>query len=138
MTVPSGEAASAQQRRRALAVDDVPEMRLLLRSAVGALGYDVTTAADGAEAIRLLEQGGPSFDIVLTDLNMPEANGIDVLRALRTRHTSTCGILLTSFLPDDFTRQEAERLRAKILLKPFTLEQLRQLIAEGDPRSDPA
>lgn len=67
--------------RRILIVDDSAANRLTLRLELGDRGHEVVEAADGREAIALLKGGG--FDAVVTDIWMPEADGIAVVQALR-------------------------------------------------------
>ena len=60
---------------RILVVDDEKAKRLTLRDALATQGHEVVTAADGEEALRKL--GDPRFDVVVTDLRMPKADGIE-------------------------------------------------------------
>ncbi len=64
-----------------LVVDDEAPMRKLLSSNLKASGYTVRSAADGAEALKLIEEH--RFDLLLLDLNMPGPNGLQVLEAVR-------------------------------------------------------
>ena len=68
-------------RQNILVVDDEAPMRKLLSSNLKASGYAVSTAADGAEALKLIEEH--SFDLLLLDLNLPGPNGLQVLEAVR-------------------------------------------------------
>jgi len=67
---------------RILVVDDDQVLRGALRVVLEAAGYDVMDAADGEAGLRLYGKQGA--DLVLVDLFMPERDGLDVLRALRT------------------------------------------------------
>jgi two-component system chemotaxis sensor kinase CheA len=67
---------------RILVVDDQFTVRELQRSILGAAGYSVETACDGREALEALASGG-SFDLVVTDLLMPEMDGLELLRSIR-------------------------------------------------------
>ena len=60
-----------------LIVDDEGPMRKLLSSNLKATGYTVRTAADGAEAMKLMEEH--TFDLLLLDINMPGLSGVQVL-----------------------------------------------------------
>ncbi|MDF2919714.1 MAG: DNA-binding response regulator, partial [Microbacterium sp.] len=64
-----------------LIADDDPQLVRALRITLGAHGYDVVAAADGAAAITLAAQAHP--DIVLLDLGMPHLDGVQVIQALR-------------------------------------------------------
>lgn len=64
-----------------MAVDDSPTIRELLRDILSAAGYDVITAVDGADA--LAKMGRESCDMLVTDLNMPQLDGIGLVSAVR-------------------------------------------------------
>jgi len=64
-----------------LIADDDPQLIRAMRITLGAHGYDVVTAADGAEAIAVAAQARP--DVVLLDLGMPRLDGVEVIQALR-------------------------------------------------------
>lgn len=86
---------------KVLVADDSDVMRKIVRRALETCGVtQVVEAADGLEAIAQVER--QSFDLVLTDWNMPGKNGIDVLRAVRAAGSSAPVVLATT---------EAERSR---------------------------
>jgi two-component system chemotaxis response regulator CheY len=66
---------------RILVVDDSTTMRQMVTFTLSDAGHDVTEAADGAAAVR--EANARRFDLVITDVNMPGMNGIDLVRTLR-------------------------------------------------------
>jgi DNA-binding response OmpR family regulator len=68
--------------RRVLVVDDEPHIRAVLRGYLESDGFAVTEAADGETALRLLQQDAP--DLVLLDVMLPGADGLEVLRQVRT------------------------------------------------------
>ncbi|QSQ14250.1 hybrid sensor histidine kinase/response regulator [Myxococcus landrumensis] len=73
------------RRRRILVVDDSPLTRELISSLLGAVGYDTVVAGDGAEALDVLE--GPPVDLVVTDLEMPGMDGLELTRRLKGHPT---------------------------------------------------
>lgn len=77
-------ATAAPTARRVLVVDDQFTVRELQRSILEAAGYRVTTARDGQEAWRMLLDDG-SADLVVTDIEMPHMDGIELLQAIRAR-----------------------------------------------------
>lgn len=81
------------KRPRVLVAEDDPGLREVLKDLLEESGYEVLAAANGAEAIAHLREA--PADIVLTDIMMPDANGVDVLRAVRERHLDTPVILMT-------------------------------------------
>jgi DNA-binding NtrC family response regulator len=87
-------------KARLLVVEDKPHLLDLIVSILGE-AHDVTKASDGGEALALLEAQEP-FDVVVTDVRMPRADGFQVLAAARRRHPDTQVVLLTAYasIPD--------------------------------------
>lgn len=94
---------------RMLVVDDEPSMRQMLSVALRREGYDVTTAEDGRAALRVLQDG--VFDVVITDVRMPELSGVDLLREARRLDPSISIIMMTAYGSKE-TVLEALRLGA--------------------------
>lgn len=111
---------------RMLIVDDKASMRSLLEAAFEEKGYDITTAADGVEAIDRIHE--TVFDVIITDLKMPHKNGIDVLNAAKAVSSATEVIVVTAFGTMD-TAVEAMRLGANDFIgKPFKLAEIEQKV----------
>jgi two-component system chemotaxis response regulator CheY len=106
-----------------LAVDDSVSMRQLVSFALSAAGYNVIEAGNGAEAVAKLSA---SVDMVITDLNMPKMDGIELITHIRTKsaHKHIPIIMLTT------ESQPAKKEAAKAagatgwMVKPFRPEQL--------------
>ncbi|WP_296577177.1 chemotaxis protein CheW [Phreatobacter sp.] len=83
--------------RKLLFVDDSPFFRNMLTPVLKAAGYDVVTAAAGSEALDILK-GGDKFDVVVSDIEMPEMNGFEFAEAMRAdkRFATTPVIALSS------------------------------------------
>ncbi len=112
---------------RILVVDDKANMRQMLEAAFTERGYAVDTAANGLEATELINTH--TFDVVITDMNMPEASGIDVLRAAKAVSSDTGVIIVTAFGTID-TAVEAMRLGAyDFVTKPFRLADMERKVA---------
>lgn len=115
------------ESRRILVVDDKANMRQMLETAFTEHGYVVETAASGVEAISKL-QFAP-FDVVVTDMNMPEGTGLDVLRAAKTISPETGVIIVTAYGTIE-TAVEAMRLGAyDFVTKPFRLADIERKVA---------
>ncbi|WP_224999553.1 sigma-54 dependent transcriptional regulator [Cesiribacter sp. SM1] len=78
-----------------LVVDDDPMFRLMLRTFLNKNQFSVTEAATGKEGMKQVREG--TFDILLTDLRLPDHDGIDLLQESRNLHPQTPVILMTSF-----------------------------------------
>ena len=115
-----------------LLVDDEPTIRLSIGDALRNAGHSVKTAADGAEALKLVGRG--SFDVIVTDLRMPKVDGLTVLRRIRQELPSTEVILITAH---GTTIDEVSALHdgaAAFVTKPFQVDQLLRRLAEIDAR----
>ncbi len=84
---------------RILVIDDDALMRDSLAQTLAGAGYEVVTAPSGRHGLDEIGRG--SFDLVLTDLKMPNMNGIEMLRELRRRGDETPVILLTAYATID-------------------------------------
>lgn len=83
---------------RILVVDDEEDVRAALKRRLERDGYDVTAAADSAEAKRLIEGGDRSFDLVVTDMSMEDADsGLSVLQNALAQDIFTEVIVLTAY-----------------------------------------
>jgi two-component system chemotaxis sensor kinase CheA len=86
------------ERPNVLVVDDQFTVRELQRSILGASGYRVQTASDGREALELLASAPSTIDLVVTDLQMPNMGGLELVRAIRadSEHAHMPVIVVTS------------------------------------------
>ena len=75
----------ATSAHKVLVIDDMAGVRESLRAALQAAGYDVTTANDGREGLAALADG--TFDIVVTDIWMPEIDGLNVIKRIRAERS---------------------------------------------------
>ena len=113
---------------RILIVDDDSSIRDLLRMHLSIKGHSIATAADAVEAIPALLQD--VFDMVVTDVDMPYLNGIELLRAIRgTAETSHIPVILLTGRSDDDTWTEAMQAGAAgFLTKPIVSGELQMVI----------
>src|SRR5215510_12385148 len=118
----------AQARPLLLVVDDEqPVLRVVERTAAKA-GFDVVTCGSGTEAMRELARR--PADLAMLDLRMPDVNGLDLLRQIRSAVPSCEVILMTAHAAVD-SAVEAIKLGAReYLTKPFDFDRLRQLLNE--------
>jgi YesN/AraC family two-component response regulator len=98
------------------------------------LQFDVEEAANGDEALRLIN-GIDNYDIVITDLRMPgRTNGIDVLTVQQQISPGTAGVLTTGFGNDDIQKQ-VHSLGVVYLEKPISLPELVSTISQVKPKA---
>jgi two-component system response regulator (stage 0 sporulation protein F) len=113
---------------RILLAEDDGDLRMLLALKLQDAGFEVTEACDGKDLLERLsyappENGGADpFDIILSDINMPHFNALDVMIGARGRLTTTPIVLMTSFA-DAQTREQAHQLGVSaVLAKPLRLD----------------
>jgi DNA-binding NtrC family response regulator len=107
-------------KSRLLVVDDETDLRDLLAQYLGSRGYEVVSASDGDEAVKIL--GRESFDAALVDILMPRRSGMEVLRHISRHHPAMKSIVLTGYT-DLKTAVEAKQLgAADYITKPYKLE----------------
>lgn len=110
--------------RRVLIAEDEDLIRDLVSDSLTHLGAKVTAARDGREALAAIESS--AFDLVLSDIKMPCADGYEIFSAVKKRNINTPVILITGFGYDpshSIVRASKEGLAA-VLYKPFKIEQL--------------
>ena len=114
---------------RLLVVDDEDRMRRLLQMELEEEGYAVETAGSAEEALAQLDAASP--DLVLTDLRMPGANGLEFLRAVKSAAPETQVIVMTAYGTVE-TAVEAMKAGAfDYVQKPFDLDEVKVKIARG-------
>ncbi|MEK7690603.1 MAG: response regulator, partial [Bdellovibrionota bacterium] len=82
------------EKGKVLVVDDEPHQRLIMSEACKSMGYDVTIADTGKKALELIRYG--NFDVLITDMQMPEMNGIRLLENVMIFDSSVSVILATA------------------------------------------
>lgn len=119
---------------RVLLAEDDDEMRRLLVLTLEERGFVVEALACGDHLLHRLfaavEAGADLPDVVVSDVNMPGATGLDALEQVRERCWATAFILVTAFA-NDALEARARDLGAVVLAKPFSLRELRNLVEQG-------
>ena len=123
------ETAGAPEAIRCLIVDDEPALRQVLLRVMRAEGYDCREAANGAEALAALDREPAA--LVLTDLRMPELDGVGLLREVRARHPDTAVLLVTGVDEVDVAVSCLALGAADYLTKPFRIDEARGRVAQA-------
>lgn len=123
--------------KRVLVVDDEAEVTLSLQMYFGGKGYEILTALEGAQAIRLLNQN--RIDLVLLDMKMPGVNGLEVLKFIRSLDPMPKVIVVTAY--DVQFQEMVEAMGVDgFLMKPFGIQALTRKVEEalnGKPDAAP-
>ena len=125
----SNPATSSMKAPEVLIVEDEKLLRLMIAKLLQVSGYRVLTCGDSLQALKLVEK--KSFDLVITDLMMAGATGMDVLRAARKCQPRAKVIIITG-TPSPQTLLEAKREGAYAYLrKPFQLKQFLSILKDA-------
>ncbi len=109
---------------RALVVDDSRAIRMILAKILKELGFEVREAANGREAWEVIEAEKTAVSLVLSDWNMPEVNGLELLKRLR-QDPELSSLVVVMVTTETELEQMAVALEAganEYIMKPFTKE----------------
>jgi len=109
-----------------LVVDDEKSLREVLSIMLKRAGYSVTEASDGDEAIGHVNK--EIYDLVITDLRMPKADGMDVLKAVKSSSPDTVVLVITAFATSDSAVEAMKQGAYDYLTKPFQVDEVQLII----------
>jgi two-component system chemotaxis response regulator CheY len=114
-----------------LAVDDSVSMRQMVAFTLQGAGHDVSEAVDGMDALKVAQAQG-SFDLIISDINMPNMDGIALVKQLRTiaAFKFTPILMLTTESAEDKKGEGKAAGATGWIIKPFNPEQLLTTIAK--------
>ena len=115
--------------RRVLVIDDEPDLRTLYELTLLREGYEVESAATVAEGLRSLEIG--RFDVVITDMRLPDGLGLDILQGLATRVPREPCIVITAYGSAENAVEALKTGAFDYLTKPVDLRQFRTVVASA-------
>lgn len=110
------------ERRKILVVDDEPDIREILNLLLNSNGYEVFSASDGENAIRLLKEN-PSTDLIILDVMMPHEDGITVLKKIR-EFSKIPALFLTAKIQESDKAEAYASGGDDYLTKPFSQNEL--------------
>jgi CheY-like chemotaxis protein len=121
-----------------LVVEDESAVRRFVQRALKRKGFEILEAADGPEALHLMESHRGRIDAVVTDVDMPQMSGIELARELARSYPETPVLFLSGSSRDFLDNLDAQEALGSFLQKPFTEEaisdELRRLIAAAQSR----
>lgn len=112
-----------------LLIDDEPIVGQRLKTGLEKMGCHVQVSMEPAEALPWI--GAKKFDIVITDIMMPEINGIQVLEAAKKTNPDTRVIIITGYATSELAREAMDKGAYDLIAKPFKPADLRAMVAKA-------
>jgi signal transduction histidine kinase/DNA-binding response OmpR family regulator len=131
-SAPSRASALTEEPRpqpRILVVDDEPHVVQIFQDLLAQRGYEVVSSTNGDDAIVKVTTG--SFDLVLTDINLPGVDGLEVVRAAKAADKDTCVILITGYASTTTAIDALRQGAYDYITKPFDLWETAKAIERG-------
>ena len=116
---------------RVLIVDDENSMRMLVARAIAMDGHEIVTAADGTEALEILDNEQGAFDLLLTDIQMPVMDGIALALAAARDFPDLTILLMTGFADQRERASGLDAIAYDIITKPFSVADIRTAVADA-------
>ena len=114
---------------RILVVDDEEIIRDMLFDTITQAGYTVKTAKDGSDAIAQI--GNESFDIVITDIKMPDIGGMELLIRVRRTNPNVCVLLMTAYGTIKSAINAIKLCAHDYICKPFELSKMKNIVEKA-------
>ena len=129
---PPRAALNAPANPRILVVDDEPDLRTLYELTLLREGYDVESAGSVEEAWALLEQRGPGgYQLVITDMRLPDGNGLELLRKIDEAGRGEKAVVITAYGSPENAVEALKAGAYDYLTKPVDLRQFRDVVASA-------
>jgi len=116
-------------RPKILIIDDEPEIRELYRNFLESEDYDIMEAQNGQEAFRLAAEN--HFDLFITDIMMPEMNGVEFMKVLKMIDPDAVVIIVTGFDDMEYTREALTYGAFRFLTKPINMKEFLTVVEMG-------
>jgi signal transduction histidine kinase/CheY-like chemotaxis protein len=126
----SGLVPIARTGKRVLVVEDEPQVRAIAARALAGAGFEVLQAANGASALQLFREQATPFDVIVTDVVMPQLTGPELARAVR-QLCPEVGLVFMSGFPESMHGSHANEFREAVFLsKPFSPQELVEAVRQ--------
>ncbi len=122
----NGERGAQGARQRVLVADDDPQMQLAVKTCLSRKDFDVTVVNNGLSALELLER--ESFDLIISDQQMPQMSGSELLAALQKKGSETPLIMITAYGTITQAVEAMQNGAADFITKPFTAQDLERIV----------
>ena len=128
----SGNEAAETSKRRILIVDDHDDTLRSMKLLLSRLGYEVLAADNMSDALRIAED--EPFDILLSDIGLPDGSGLELLKRIRLKR-DVPALALSGFGMDEDLERSRDAGFSDHLTKPVSIDRLRAAIAELDQQT---
>jgi len=112
-----------KKKKRILVVDDEKDVRETLESVLAKLDYDPVVASGGKEALEMIKQN--KVDVVLSDLYMPEMDGIELLKRVKTENSNIVFLMITAHPTIETAVDAIKKGAYDYLTKPFHIDEVK-------------
>jgi CheY-like chemotaxis protein len=130
-TPAADKSASAKEKGKILLIDDEDIILTSIQNALKRIGYDVVAVKDSLEALELFSRAPSDFDLVITDLTMPQMTGIELADKIMNIRSEIPVILCTGF-NDAINEEQAKACGIRgVLLKPASTNELKTAISQA-------
>ena len=114
-----------------LIVEDDESVRTLAARALERDGHNVTVATDGAQGLDMIRQARGGYDLVVSDIRMPEMDGIEMATAAAREFPSMRIMLMTGYADQRERAEELNGIILDVVQKPFTLAEIRTRVGKA-------
>jgi len=121
-------------KKKVLVIDDEDIVRISCSRTLAPVGFEVRLARNGVEGLKILEEG--PFDLVLTDLKMPDMDGIEVLRRIKEGWPAVEVIIITGYQTVDTAVKSIKLGAFDYIEKPFTPDALITAVSKALDRKN--
>ena len=108
-----------------LIVEDDDSVRMFVSRALERAGHLIHVAADGAQGLDMIQTAEGGYDLVLSDIRMPEMDGIEMAKAAAMRHPGLRILLMTGYADQRERADELNGIIVDVVNKPFSLAEIR-------------
>ena len=123
---PTPASTSVDCKGRILVVDDEEQLRRLFRTILTSAGYEVFEADDGKQAMECVEK--ESLDLIITDLVMPERDGIEIIRGIHSGYPHLKIVAISGAFDGNFLKVAKAMGAYAVLLKPISIGNLLSVV----------
>lgn len=116
---------------RILIVEDDDSVRAFVSRALTSAGHSIDEAADGAQGLECIDGCAAAYDLVVSDIRMPEMDGIEMARTAASRYPGLRIMLMTGYADQRERAEELNGIIRDVMQKPFSLADFRNRVTKA-------